>query len=160
MLLFLLYFGSNKGRLGEQKILLFYLFKKTIKNLTLQKPLTGSVFVQYYIDLSIYIYSVVILGLLCFFNEYFSLFVPITVCYQGRVRCRFPPEQYSYLRRRPAPIQHRALLLQCCSSHRRSRLIQSTSGSGNACPPHTPPPTTHTHTHRFRCEHRAVINTS
>ncbi len=37
MLLFLLYFGSNKCSLGEQKRLL------SVKNLTVQKPLTGSV---------------------------------------------------------------------------------------------------------------------
>lgn len=71
------------------------------------------------------------------------------VCYQGRVRCRSLPEQFSYLHRRPAPIQHRDLPLQCCSSHHWSRLIQSTTGSGNVGPPRTPPPTTHIHTQRF-----------
>lgn len=79
------------------------------------------------------------------------------VCYQGRVRCRSPPEQSSYLHRRPEPIQHRDLPLQCCSSHRWSRLIRNTTGPGNACPPRTPPPTTH---RGLRCECCAVINTS
>ncbi len=42
ILLLLLYFGSNKCRLGEQKRILL----KNMKNLTVQKGLTASVYVQ------------------------------------------------------------------------------------------------------------------
>ncbi len=47
----MLYFGSNKYRLGEQKRLIF----KNIKNVTVQKRLTGSVCVKK--NKKIYIYA-------------------------------------------------------------------------------------------------------
>ncbi len=47
IVLFLLYFGSNKCRLGEQKIIIL----KNITNLTFQKHLTGSVHMHLYISI-------------------------------------------------------------------------------------------------------------